>query len=240
MLVFPFIEVALDRNASSTAESFELERPSTALEKLIPCEDHQKRDCQPQRNAWIKHGAEEDQQRSKETDDSFCSLVHNIASYSSIPSPHHNRWWYQGGHSASVFAHSFHTNYQFASPSVAFLIVISLCNSYQTLALHWNGASWKIVPSPNMTPADSFLNGVTVLSARDVWMVGIAGTVRTDTALTLIEHWDGNSWRIVVSPNVEMGNDILWAVARVPGTHNAWAVGSHSGPTYRTLTKYNG
>jgi hypothetical protein len=113
-------------------------------------------------------------------------------------------------------------------------------NSYQTLTMHWDGLRWKIVPSPNSTPPSSFLNGVTVLSARDAWAVGISGEVRTDTALTLIEHWDGLAWKSVNSPNVGMGNDILWAVARVPGTHNAWAVGSHSGPTYQTLTEHNG
>lgn len=113
-------------------------------------------------------------------------------------------------------------------------------NSYQTLTLHWDGLSWKIVPSPNSTPPSSYLNGVTALSARDAWAVGISGEVRTDTALTLIEHWDGQRWKMVASPSVGMGNDILWAVAQVPGTHNAWAVGSHSGPTYQTLTEFNG
>ena len=113
-------------------------------------------------------------------------------------------------------------------------------NSYQTLTLHWDDVSWKIITSPNAAPADSFLNGVIVLSAHNAWAVGIYGTVRTDTALTLIEHWDGVSWWIVASPNVGMGNDILWAVARVPGAHQAWAVGTHSGATYQTLTEYEG
>jgi hypothetical protein len=113
-------------------------------------------------------------------------------------------------------------------------------NSYQTLTLHWNGARWKIAGSPNATPADSYLNAVTVRSARDAWAVGIYGTVRTDTALTLIEHWNGESWSIVSSPNVGMGNDLLWAITRVPGTNKAWAVGSHSGPVYQTLILYKG
>ena len=65
-------------------------------------------------------------------------------------------------------------------------------------------------------------------------------TLRKGVYQTLIEHWNGTAWSIIASPNVGMGNDILWAVARVPGTHTTWAVGSHSGPTYQTLTEYNG
>ena len=42
----------------------------------------------------------------------------------------------------------------------------------QTLILHWNGAQWSVVPSPNPSKGGSVLTGITVVSARDIWAVG--------------------------------------------------------------------
>ena len=44
-----------------------------------------------------------------------------------------------------------------------------------------------------------FLYGLAALSASDAWAVGLYqnGT----GVLTLTEHWDGTSWRLVASPD---------------------------------------
>lgn len=49
-------------------------------------------------------------------------------------------------------------------------------NAYRTLTLNWNGTSWSVVPSPNVTAGDDdFLVGVTALpSTGDVVAVGEA------------------------------------------------------------------
>src|SRR5207249_642431 len=40
----------------------------------------------------------------------------------------------------------------------------------KTLIEHWNGSNWSIVPSPNPNGSvDDVLNGVTVVSANNVW-----------------------------------------------------------------------
>src|SRR6185312_11927238 len=41
----------------------------------------------------------------------------------------------------------------------------------RTLILHWNGKSWKRVPSPNPDEG-GHLTGVTATSAGDAWAVG--------------------------------------------------------------------
>ena len=55
------------------------------------------------------------------------------------------------------------------------------------LTLHWNGTSWARVPNQGGTSA-SFLHGITIVSASDVWAVGSTGTN------VLVLHWNGTSW----------------------------------------------
>jgi hypothetical protein len=75
----------------------------------------------------------------------------------------------------------------------------------QTLILHWDGTSWSVVPSPTTT-ASSVPEGISAISANDIWVVGTLG------AQTLAEHWDGASWSIVDSPNPGKGGNRLFGV----------------------------
>lgn len=69
--------------------------------------------------------------------------------------------------------------------------------AHVTLVMHWNGASWTKVASPN--PAGSsasadvnFLGGVYAGSATDTWAVGAYGNeIAGDT---LVIRWNGTSW----------------------------------------------
>jgi hypothetical protein len=60
----------------------------------------------------------------------------------------------------------------------------------RTLIMHWNGARWKVLPSPN--PPSGYLNmiwGVSAVSRTNIWAAGT-----TDYGSTLIVHWNGSSW----------------------------------------------
>ncbi len=57
----------------------------------------------------------------------------------------------------------------------------------QTLVEHWNGSQWSIVPSPNVGTNLNSLNGVTVVSANNVWAVGVYFNA-ANLQKTLIEH----------------------------------------------------
>jgi hypothetical protein len=89
-----------------------------------------------------------------------------------------------------------------------------------TLALHWNGSSWSIVP----TPAPGFvpyLHGVAALTPSDAWAVGDTTMAGTDDPL--IEHWNGRVWQVSqVGPAVH--GSLLGVAAS--GAANVWAVGS--------------
>jgi hypothetical protein len=102
----------------------------------------------------------------------------------------------------------------------------------QTLIEHWNGTSWKVIPSPNVDSFSNFLSGVGAVSAHDVWAVGYyLNSIGTD--ITLIEHWDGTSWKVIPNPNAG-GSGALSGVAVVSAS-DVWAVGSSSS---QTLTEH--
>lgn len=94
----------------------------------------------------------------------------------------------------------------------------------QTLVLHWDGTSWSIVSSPNPGD-DNYLLGVAVVSASDVWAVGYYTDQDASRRYsTLVERWDGNTWRVVDSPNPGAFSNRLNGVAAVSAT-DVWAVG---------------
>jgi hypothetical protein len=105
----------------------------------------------------------------------------------------------------------------------------------RTLAEHWNGKRWSVVETPNPSALgrgyDAVLQAVNIRSTSDAWAVGywLTGPHRL-VSRTLIEHWDGERWRIVPSPSVRASNgvlyDILFAVS-ADSADDAWAVGSY-------------
>jgi hypothetical protein len=107
-------------------------------------------------------------------------------------------------------------------------------NVDQTLILHWNGTSWKQVPSPDPSgPAlDQELTSVASSSAQDAWAVGF---YYTGLDKSMILHWNGSSWKQVTSPNPGSQGTFLYGV-RSTSASNAWAVGSaFNGTADKTL-----
>jgi hypothetical protein len=91
--------------------------------------------------------------------------------------------------------------------------------SGKTVVLHWNGATWKRVPSP--TPAGgTTLYAVAATSARNAWAVGGSNA---PPGKTEILHWNGTAWKPVPSPTPK-GGGALFGVAAV-SARDAWAVG---------------
>jgi hypothetical protein len=99
----------------------------------------------------------------------------------------------------------------------------------KSLAEHWNGTSWSIVPTPNASGAgDTSLGGVSCPSAASCMAVGTSVTVSASsvTAKTLIERWNGTSWTIVPSPS-PTGSSSLDRLSGVscPSSSDCTAVG---------------
>lgn len=89
---------------------------------------------------------------------------------------------------------------------------------YAPLIEHWNGATWKILPTPSVAPS-AILNAIDALGPNDIWAVGN----NLSAGEPLIEHWNGVRWQVVAGPAVAGG--YLQAVS-TEGPEDIWAVGT--------------
>jgi hypothetical protein len=95
----------------------------------------------------------------------------------------------------------------------------------QTLAMHWDGKEWKVVPSPNPNSGPNYLESVATLGPNNAWAVGYSGN--SDSYHPIILHWDGTAWTSVAAPAIlnETSAEIL-SIAAVSAT-DIWAVGDY-------------
>ena len=105
-----------------------------------------------------------------------------------------------------------------------------------TLTLHWDGAKWNVVHSPDPGGSgnyNSFWAAVAV-SSDEVWAVGDVGLDRLDP---MAEHWNGSRWGIVRTQPAIVDGTFLGAASDKDG--NIWAVGEHAIKPYTlgTLTE---
>jgi hypothetical protein len=91
-------------------------------------------------------------------------------------------------------------------------------NGSGVLALHWDGASWSMIPMPSGLPERSELNGLAVVSATDVWAVGSKRSPEP-----LIAHWNGGQWSYLSAPSMETVT-VLQSVSALSAT-DLWATG---------------
>lgn len=107
-----------------------------------------------------------------------------------------------------------------------------------TLIEHYDGTRWSIVPSPNVGPHSVYqsnqLYGIAAVSAKDIWAFGsFFAQDGSGEQGTLVEHFDGTSWKIVASPNPQNStfiSDILFGGMATP-TGDVLLVGNEFGST---------
>jgi hypothetical protein len=96
---------------------------------------------------------------------------------------------------------------------------------FATLAEHYDGHSWTVVPTPNPGTSGNHLDAVAADGPDDVWAVGQRNDATSDGPL--VEHWDGGQWSVV--PVATAGGAVLDAVT-VRGDE-VWAVGQTDNAT---------
>jgi hypothetical protein len=110
--------------------------------------------------------------------------------------------------------------------------------SERTLAAHWNGRRWRVVPTPNQGSLNNQLLGIAALGAKAVWAVGLFVDEPAHNNQTLTEHWDGTGWTIVSSPSPGVEDAVLLDAAASPDG-SVWAVGGFKAPPEQTLVLRN-
>ena len=104
---------------------------------------------------------------------------------------------------------------------------------FQTLAEHFTGTSWAVVPTPSLNAS---LAGVAGAASNNVWAVG--DQAQGNSVNTLIEHWDGASWSVTPSPKLPQGSQLTGVTA--PAADNAWAVGFAAGSPDALVEHWDG
>ena len=107
-----------------------------------------------------------------------------------------------------------------------------------SLTLHWNGAGWTRVLSPNPDPFSNVLHAVGGFGPNDLWAVGQQARSKTSTGVppgtrTLAMHWDGLRWTTLATPNVGDENTLRGVVGN--GGGGMTAVGQFQSVTTGTL-----
>ena len=106
---------------------------------------------------------------------------------------------------------------------------------FSTLIEHWDGRQWSIVASPSPGKAANALIAVKALSANNIWAVGYSiDDASTGIAHTLVEHWNGQQWSVVASPDDGSYRELEGI--SIVDANNIWSVGSAQGPGTSTAT----
>jgi FG-GAP-like repeat len=98
---------------------------------------------------------------------------------------------------------------------------------HRTLTLHYDGATWSQVPSPNGADGTSILQGMEASSATKAWAVGFEYRAALGHYVATTQRWDGSGWTTVPSAISKDGTQesAMFDVAKASGTSQVWAVG---------------
>jgi hypothetical protein len=98
---------------------------------------------------------------------------------------------------------------------------------FETLAEHWDGMRWSVVPTPDPGSTGNHLYGVDAVGPDDVWAVGQQlGVTAPDQGL--VEHWNGQAWSVVPFTASTTASVMLDGVASTGS--RVWAVGEADSP----------
>jgi hypothetical protein len=83
---------------------------------------------------------------------------------------------------------------------------------WHTLAMHWDGSKWNVVPTANPGSTGNVLYAVSAVSSQ---LVNATGQ-RADSSfpgIALVEQWNGAQWNVVSTPTDPGGTDISLGIA---------------------------
>lgn len=113
-------------------------------------------------------------------------------------------------------------------------------NSVFPLFLHWDGKTWKKIQAAN-TAQQGQLSAMAALGPDNIWAVGDTGS-RSGIPHALIEHWNGQQWNVVSSPDQSTSSgflrgDSLAGISAV-APDDIWAVGDYTSSGNHALVEH--
>ena len=114
--------------------------------------------------------------------------------------------------------------------------------TYQTLIETWNGITWSVTTSPDVSQADrEGLSSISCASSSRCVAVGSYDN-SAGTAQTLIETWNGSTWSITQSPDPSTSNDAVLVSVSCYDANQCIAIGHYNVPgVFQTLIEtWNG
>lgn len=94
-----------------------------------------------------------------------------------------------------------------------------------TQIVHWDGHVWQSNPAPDASVPGLNLQAITVGNDGAVWVAGSYFPVGANWAEPIVERWDGASWSVVPSGQVEARGAWLTNLA-VASDGTVWAAGT--------------
>jgi hypothetical protein len=105
-----------------------------------------------------------------------------------------------------------------------------------TVVERWDGTKWSTVSSPNRGTNNSFLQGVSCVSPS--WCAAVGETQNAGVgSQSLVEMWNGKTWRIVPSPNLPNELNYLASVDCVSST---WCIAVGNTETGGLIERWDG
>lgn len=100
-------------------------------------------------------------------------------------------------------------------------------NVIETLAEHFNGSTWSVVPTPQPSAGGGFFTAVSAASSTDVWAIGTFG------GQPFTEHWNGNKWSIVpITDPTTTNNNVVFTGVKAISPTNVYTVGAYQALTF--------
>lgn len=102
---------------------------------------------------------------------------------------------------------------------------------FRTLAEHWDGKRWSIVPTPAAAPlasTDEFtFSAIDAVSSDDIWAVVRQDDSFTNAKAVFSEHWDGTRWTIVPFPAIPIDSRPFADAVTAISANDVWVAGSY-------------
>jgi hypothetical protein len=97
--------------------------------------------------------------------------------------------------------------------------------AWNTLVARWNGESWHVYQTPNLTKQSNYLRRIVALSPTNIWAGGSSLT-KNHVNRNLVIHWNGDTWQIVDTPDPGKTANGLWGIGS--DRRHIWALSAYS------------